>query len=96
ELQEMYQDMRYTLMSADEKTKNMRQLEQDILNVIHNNTHKSYHLKIDPLDLHTIVTLMNNHKTDPIILAYLHSYDTFPLGYPYKVSDYAGDDELLD
>lgn len=43
---------------------------------------------MDPFNFNKILSLFNRYKTNLNILAYLHSYHSFPQGYPYRASDY--------
>lgn len=43
---------------------------------------------LNALDFTAILSLYNRYKTNYCILAYLHTYHSFPRGYPYRASDY--------
>gem|GEM_PF-3269485 len=43
---------------------------------------------LDPYDFEAIIALFNRHKINYAVLAYVHCYQAFPVGYPYQVYHY--------
>lgn len=43
---------------------------------------------LDPYDFDAIIALFNRHKINYAVLAYVHCYQAFPVGYPYQVYHY--------
>lgn len=86
ELQDMYWAILYGDLDSEEKDSRCQQIKSDISEILERYD-SSY---IDPLNLSSIVDLLNRRWVCPFVLAYLHIYDDFPKGYPYLLSDYEG------
>lgn len=43
---------------------------------------------LDPYDFEAIIALYNRHKINYSVLAYVHCYQAFPVGYPYLAYHY--------
>lgn len=84
ELQDAHSAIFYSGLDPAEKEKQQAELELQIIEII-----SPYTAQVDnPFDLPAVVKLFNRYKICPIILGYLHSYDEFPKGYPYRLEDY--------
>lgn len=84
DLQETYQHIFYQDLHYLDKEQQLKQIQLDIQQLLEyydDNT-------VDPLYLPNIIALYNRKKISPLVLAYLHIYDNFPLGYPYRFTDY--------
>ncbi|GGH33090.1 hypothetical protein FAZ19_23620 [Sphingobacterium alkalisoli] len=91
ELQEGYDDLSYAPIPAQEK----EMTQQDIRKRIQNCLAEYTQSPVDPFDFRSIVALFNRRKICPIILAYLHAYDEFPIGYPYTYRHYNEGNEWI-
>lgn len=84
DLQESYQQIFYQDLHYVEKEQQLWQIQLDIEQVLEGFDDPA----VDPLHLPGIIALYNRRKISPLVLAYLHVYDQFPLGYPYRHADY--------
>lgn len=84
ELQDAHNEVFYSCLDPEEKETKQMELKQQIIAIMDGYTTAVE----DPFDLPAIVKLFNQRKVCPIVLAYLHSYDEFPKGYPYRLGDY--------
>lgn len=84
DLQETYQQIFYQDLHYADKEQQLWQIQLDIEQVLEHYDDPA----VDPLHLPSIIALYNRRKISPLVLAYLHVYDQFPLGYPYRHADY--------
>lgn len=84
DLQESYQQIFYQDLHYTDKEQQLWQIQLDIEHVLDGYDDPA----VDPLHLPGIIALYNRRKISPLVLAYLHVYDQFPLGYPYRHADY--------
>ncbi|TDQ81079.1 hypothetical protein [Sphingobacterium yanglingense] len=89
DLQEAYHDLTYALLPVAQKERQQREILEELKAIITPYATK----KLDLLDFQSIVALYNRKKICPIVLAYLHLYDCFPKGYPYRTTDYRDEQE---
>ena len=84
DLQKSYQQIFYQDLHYTDKEQLLWQIQLDIEHVLDGYDDPA----VDPLHLPGIIALYNRRKISPLVLAYLHVYDQFPLGYPYWHADY--------
>lgn len=84
DLQETYQHIFYQDLHYLDKDKQLIQIQLDIQQLLE----RYDGITADPLHLPSIIALYNRRKISPLVLAYLHVYDQFPRGYPYRIADY--------
>ncbi|TCR13962.1 hypothetical protein EDF67_10165 [Sphingobacterium sp. JUb78] len=85
-----YQEHSYiehSALSIYEKSLQKHQITKTIQKYL-----KSYqHTFVDPFDFAGIISLYNRQKINYAVLAYVHCYQAFPVGYPYQVYHYQND-----
>lgn len=84
ELQEAYHHIFYQDLHYLDKEQQLKQIQMDIILMLE----RYGGTTVNPLHLPSIIGLYNRRKVSPLVLAYLHVYDKFPLGYPYRIADY--------
>ncbi|MFD2904645.1 hypothetical protein [Sphingobacterium anhuiense] len=62
--------------------------QNEIIKTIQQYVSKYKESWLDPYDFEAIIALYNRHKINYSVLAYVHCYQAFPVGYPYQVYHY--------
>lgn len=62
--------------------------QNEIIKTIQQYVSKYQEIWLDPYDFEAIIAIFNRHKINYSVLAYVHCYQAFPVGYPYQVYHY--------